>query len=257
MATNIKGKFMASKNAITHGIFAQKSMLSEEESLELETLATNLIQDLQPANQIEAALVDRIIQAVWRQRRLQRAESAQIALAQMPFNVITEVNTTLNLDIKDWKNGNDLKEATSEEIKSRENHLKIREEFQTINITEASKDLQLLRNCPIILANLKTRANNLNLEFLEFTKNSSDVENYLLHLKDLVEKRYQADIEKQLVRAIGEIVKETKVIPKPAIMDQLMKYQVQLDNDLYKALAELRKAREYRLKTIEAEVIDA
>jgi len=36
-----------------------------------------------------------------------------------------------------------------------------------------------------------------------------------------------------------------------------MKYQVQLDNDLYKALAELRKAREYRLKTIEAEVIDA
>ena len=45
-------------------------------------------------------------------------------------------------------------------------------------------------------------------------------------------------------------------MPNPIAIDQLMRYQVQLDNDLYKAINELRKLQEWRIKTIEGELVD-
>jgi hypothetical protein len=45
-------------------------------------------------------------------------------------------------------------------------------------------------------------------------------------------------------------------IPQGVDITVMTRYQVQLDNDLYRAMSALQKYREHKLKVIEGEIID-
>ena len=249
------GKAKSSQNAMTFGILSANPLLSDEDPEELSELTNNLISSFRPADQIEAALVDRIIYAIWRQRRLQKAETAQIELARLPQSLMLEVNTSMMWDPKKWRSANDLREATEDEINKTAFYKKIAEELKQCDIEAASKDVTLLESFPHLLTNLRTMASRSGKSWEEFAQDPANITSYLDSLKALTETHLENDIDKNLVRALGGIIKMSRMIPKPKLMEQLMKYQVQLDNDLYKALDALRKQQQYRLKTIEGEIV--
>jgi hypothetical protein len=93
--TSIQGKLKVSQNAITHGIFATAPLLETENLEEYQLLYDSLFKELMPASQLEAAIVERIIHSIWRQKRLEKAEAAKIAIEQLPQQLIFEVNATM------------------------------------------------------------------------------------------------------------------------------------------------------------------
>ena len=70
----IVGKSAASRNALKHGILSADLIILEEKRHDLETLRLGIYQTLCPEGAIEELLVEKIINAIWRIRRLTKAE---------------------------------------------------------------------------------------------------------------------------------------------------------------------------------------
>ena len=70
-----QGKASAHLNATRHGLLSQEVLLPGEDEDALKELAERLRAELQPVGEMESLLVERIIDAVWRLRRLSRVEA--------------------------------------------------------------------------------------------------------------------------------------------------------------------------------------
>jgi hypothetical protein len=74
------GKNKISQNAITHGLFSKQLVLADENPLEYQLLLDQLQQELSPVGILEQSLVERVAQTLWKQKRLVKAETAQLNL---------------------------------------------------------------------------------------------------------------------------------------------------------------------------------
>jgi hypothetical protein len=70
-----EGKAAVRHNATKHGLLSQEVLLPGEDAAALEELGERLRAELQPVGELESMLVDRIIAAYWRLRRLGRVEA--------------------------------------------------------------------------------------------------------------------------------------------------------------------------------------
>lgn len=71
-----QGKAIAAQNALRHGLFAKDLLLSGESADELLELKTSTLTRLNPRDAFELELVERVVTACWKLRRLQRVERA-------------------------------------------------------------------------------------------------------------------------------------------------------------------------------------
>ena len=76
------GKAIVAQNARTHGLLSRSLIIEGESQEEFSGLLTLLSDEFQPVGLVEQALVERVAIALWRQRRLVRAESAEVSLNQ-------------------------------------------------------------------------------------------------------------------------------------------------------------------------------
>lgn len=79
------GKWIASTNAVRHGVFAKHLLLPGEDPAELSTLKGEMLQRLNPRDGLELRLVERVTVALWKLQRLQRAEQALHTSAMIKF----------------------------------------------------------------------------------------------------------------------------------------------------------------------------
>jgi hypothetical protein len=70
-----EGRASIRLNARTHGLLSQEVLLPGEDEEALKELDENLKAELQPVGELETLLVDRIVAAHWRLRRLRRVEA--------------------------------------------------------------------------------------------------------------------------------------------------------------------------------------
>jgi hypothetical protein len=68
------GKAKSSQNRLCHGFYSKQLLLPGEDPRELEQLRQELMTDLRPCGAMQVLLVDRLVAAHWRLRRLQRIE---------------------------------------------------------------------------------------------------------------------------------------------------------------------------------------
>ena len=69
------GKAIVAQNARKHGLLAQKLLLPDENQLEFKKFRKHLYRQLNPTNPLEILLLERVIAAAWRLRRLLRIET--------------------------------------------------------------------------------------------------------------------------------------------------------------------------------------
>ena len=74
------GRAAASRNALRHGLRSNQLLLAGEDPEEFAQLNADLLEALAPVGAVELSLAERIVIAIWRQRRLTRAETATLAL---------------------------------------------------------------------------------------------------------------------------------------------------------------------------------
>jgi hypothetical protein len=78
----VEGKAASSRNALRHGLLSGQVVLPDESAAEFDEFCDRITTDRSPVGEIEAILVERIVFASWRLRRVARIEAAAVR-AQM------------------------------------------------------------------------------------------------------------------------------------------------------------------------------
>ncbi len=79
---SVAGKQKVSQNAKQYGILSTHLVLENESREEFDFLLATLQQEMEPNGLLENTLFERLAVAMWRQRRLVRAESAELELRE-------------------------------------------------------------------------------------------------------------------------------------------------------------------------------
>ena len=70
-----EGKAAVSLNPLKHGLLSQQTLLPNEDEASLMQLSERLHSQLQPVGELESLLVERIVAAAWRLRRVLAVEA--------------------------------------------------------------------------------------------------------------------------------------------------------------------------------------
>lgn len=236
------GKSVVSQNARTHGLLSRNLIVEGESQEEFSQLLAELADEFQPVGLVEHALVERVGIALWRQRRLVRAESAEVSLNQQSFGSrqTNKVGDVLNLDFtvsRDIKAPADV--AGDSDISRLINSRKI---WESLRDSGAADEADVFSSLPqgvqkYLLQNYGGDADEIDAAIkAEFGSWKKLFVRYVAH--------YDSLIEKQRIREVSRLVMQSQALPSQT--DLLARYQTALDNDLYKALKALREAQTWR-----------
>lgn len=243
------GKNIIATNAVKHGLFSKNLILADEDPFEYRSLLEQLRAELKPSGILEQTLTERIAVSLWRQKRLLRSETASIELNRKPKNIVEGVNQQLCLTFsKNPLSEKDLVEVDSEHIQWCNTIL---EEYDTYDFTKLLNINKIKELTPLIYQQLvedaeaeqETLADYLNL----FQTPSEYFTDLAVYCRDQIKQIEQRPV----VLEIAALVKSKKAILQEKAREAFAKYQVMIDNELYKALKALREAQEWRLKTLD------
>ena len=241
----VQGKQTVSNNALKHGVFSKSLILADEDPDEYKSLLEQLLQELHPCGLLEQTLVERIALTLWRQRRLVRAETANIESGRLAKQIVIAVNQELDLSYT----SRELKEADLMPFDP--THYQwceaILNELDSL-FEQTSLDLNKIKDiAPNAYQQLLSDAQESALTPVKFLQDYKQPFDYFDSLRDYCIKEIQKKHQHQMVSAVAELVKCKSVILKEKLRDSLCKYQVMLDNELYKAMKALRDAQEWRM----------
>ena len=251
---SIQGKLKVSQNAITHGIFAASPLLPNENAEEFKNLCQG-IADIYPAvDAIAAGLVERIILAIWRQKRLRIAEAAKLQISMTPEIMAEEISDLLRLPY----NRRISAEAISQDQEDAYNYWKkVVDEFERLNIKAAPSNLaQVSTGAPNVYYQLKQQALKSVASYDIFMKSPDKIIASLESIKKQAEDIVANNEIKHTAYTIAEQMKLAKLIPDGKSVDFLSKYQVQLDTDFYRAVDAYKKHLAWRAENLEIEVTE-
>ena len=128
----IDGKAVASRNALRHGLRSNRLLLDGEDPEEFAELQADLFDALAPVGAVELSLAERIVIAIWRQRRVARAEAAALSIERRDDAVLDGLRRLHNWDERDEITATCLKSfdpelvpwcrAVLEEVEALEDH---------------------------------------------------------------------------------------------------------------------------------------
>lgn len=251
---SIQGKLKVSQNAITHGIFAASPLLPNENAEEFKNLCQG-IADIYPAvDAIAAGLVERIILAIWRQKRLRIAEAAKLQISMTPEIMAEEISDALRLPYNRRLNAENISKEQEDNFSY---WTKVLAEYAKININAApAKLVELSTQAPMVYAHLKDDALKSISTYAVFMKTPAQIIASLEKTKKYAEDFITSNTIKHTAYTIAEQMKLAKLIPDGNSVDFLSKYQVQLDTDFYRAVDAYKKHLAWRAENLEIDVTE-
>ncbi len=172
-----EGKDIVRLNALKHGLLSQEVLLPGEDEAALKELGERLRAELQPMGELESILVDRIIAATWRLRRLGRVEAGIFA----------------------WEFYGELSERAQQEASTYEKHQYedlLKDLGRTTTITNDRKHQEALSKAQEMKAKQDAETATLGRTFIR----DADKANAFSKLS-----RYETAIERSLYRALHEL----------------------------------------------------
>lgn len=244
------GKAKVAQNAITHGLFSKQLILADENPLEYQLLLEQLQQELSPVGILEQSLVERVAISLWKQKRLVRAENARLNLELQTQKLVNAVNSELNLSFSSHAiSERDLTETDDVHIGRYETILL---ELEMIDLSK-SIDITEIEACfPSVFQELCIGAKLNAVTPEEYLHKYETPSNFFKHVAHYCRDELQQLERKQLVLAVAQMVKDKRAILSEKSRDSLAKYQVMLDNELYKAIKAFREVQAWRIDTLPA-----
>ena len=252
--TSIEGKKRSSMNAMTHGILSTITTLPGEDEAFMQSLHEDILNTYQPQDTMERCLVDRITIAMVRQVRLCQAEAAKLKLSMRPEILAESLTRVLHHTT--------LKRFRAEELSDQVEHnyqyyLTVLEEMKPYPLETSIPSTAALESAmPKTLSLLKSKAKEKELAWEDFSEKSGHVMVALREIRRDASNHITANRDIHLAHSLMEDMKVIHRIPQGVDITLMTRYQVQLDNDLYRAMNALQKYREHKPKVIEGEIID-
>jgi hypothetical protein len=228
------GKSIVANNAVKHGLFSKNLILADENPLQYENLLDQLQTELNPSGVLEQALVERIAVSLWRQQRLVCAETAYIELNRKPKNIVAGINQELGLTYSEKAlTEKDMVEFDAEQYQWCQEVLK---EYEAIDLGDTLNIPSLEKTAPLIHRQLLSDAEEdqeTPADYLQAFKNPVE---YFIDLAHYCQEQIKQAEQRPMVLEIAAMVKSKRAILQNKTREALMKYQVMLDNELYKAI---------------------
>lgn len=243
------GKSIAAQNSLKHGILSQRIIVGSESQDLFNAFSQDILEDFAPRSQVEREIVERIIYSMWKQRRLRNAETASAELAARPEVILKEMNISCINDYSDRFRLSDFSETT---IRDYETIEKLLQKLLTVDYDQASKNVTLFeQNYSVFKTYLeivaKKHRSDYNTIKYSPVRMVDLLEKLELEFRDILLNQNKAYRALQL----KALMEQAHQIPRDAANQFLARYQVQLDNEIYKAMQMLRKHREWHMQFIE------
>jgi hypothetical protein len=237
------GKAASSGNAVQHGILSRHLILPSESRDEFDALLQQLMTEQQPVGTLEQALVERMAVALWRQRRLVAAETAQVQLQQADLSGPEIVRITQITGIREVEWLNIVARQPMAELVDLE---AVFAACYAWIVQEPMRDVKALAvlkvRVPIVWGHLAD-ALGVDTPQQAADKIASDGAKALHEWEKAV--RFQATRLHKVVPVLQQMRQSALQLRES---DVLSRYQSSLDNDLYKAMRALREAQHHRLE---------
>ena len=245
------GKRVVAGNAVKHGIFSKQLILSDENSSEYQVLLEGLQAELRPVGVLEQSLIERIAITLWRQKRLVRSETAHIELERRPSDIVSGVNKALKYSytLDNFLKEDDLTEFDQEQYQWCQSVIQEYENFEPVELTDINA---LKKDAPLIHQQLSEEAEADHQAMDEYLNEWDQPLDYFIDLIKYCQAQIQKADQRPLVLELAALVQSKKAILQDKLRDTLSKYQVMLDNELYKAIKALRETQSWRLEILEA-----
>lgn len=252
--TSIEGKKRSSTNAMTHGILSTITTLPGENEEFMQGLREDILNTYQPQDTMERCLVDRITIAMVRQVRLCQAEAAKLKLSMRPEILAESLSQVLrHSTIRNFK----AEDLTDDMEYNYQYYLTVNEEMKPYPLDSTLPSLGMLeRTMPKTFSLLKNRAKQSEIAWEVFREDLNQVIKTLREIKKEASNHIASSRTIHVAHSLLEDMKVIHRIPHGVDITLMTRYQVQLDNDLYRAMNALQKYREHKPKVIEGEVID-
>lgn len=265
-ANTIEGKQIVSSNALKHGLFSQRLILTDESLDDYALLVDGLINSLNPVGTLEQLLVEKIAVATWKQLRLTRAESASIELDR-------RMDRAVNIDYvskaigRTWEEPTLEKSEFEQETDNEREYLAYCKEFMK-QFEDIDDDVlinidlvKLKAEASLIYQRLVDEAHDEEIELNTYIndylkKDDMGIHEWACSVGDWKRKEISRLNRKTLVLKVAEQLKNK--LTAPIDNELLARYQAGIDNELYKAIEALRKQQEWRSKgmvTLEADAV--
>jgi hypothetical protein len=242
-----RGKAVSSANATRHGMLSRELLLPHEDPAEFDELLSALIDELGAVGTLECTLVERIAVAIWRQRRLVRAEHRDIQLqndvaAKAPEND-DKVHKLLAKSDGDVQQIILSGEHLASNLDAFERELHMLPLAVDMSLTEFERDFPILfRLHPVPKSLYEKDSGSAAMLFRSFGSPQELQAKWLPDVQIAKAERANSDAARAALRAIST----------PSDTDRLARYQAALDNEWYKAMRAFREARKYRLSSLES-----
>lgn len=242
------GKAASSANARRHGILSQELMLPHEDPAEFDELLNSLIAELGAQGTLERTLVERIAVAIWRQRRLVRAERQDIerqndaaadgaagsgggGVKLVLLADAAAIRLTLSL------------EPYASNLDALEREVRMLPASEAMSFAQYTDAFPLFSG--IFPAPTESETNKAFSETSLVKMYGTPQERQAAWLPAILEAK-QAGAQLQAERAAR------RAVSIPSNTDNLARYQAALDNEWYKAMRAFREARKDRLRTLDS-----
>jgi hypothetical protein len=189
-----EGKAAVRLNALKHGLLSREILLPGEDEEALRELGERLRAELQPVGELENLLVDRIIAAYWRLRRLGQVETGIFAWER--YEELAERAESEAREYESWST-DELMDLINTRITDEEKHAQALEKVRQMRSEQQAESITLGRT----FARDADKAN-------AFSKLS----------------RYETAIERQLYKALHELERRQAArlgasVPAPVAVD--------------------------------------
>lgn len=242
------GKAKVSQNALTHGLFSKQLILADENPLDYQLLLEQLQQELSPVGILEQSLVERVAISLWKQKRLLKAETARLNLELQPRQLVNAVNCELNWSFSSHTiSEQDLNEVDEAQIAHCEAILR---EFDMIDESEAFDAAKIEVQLPTIFQELCKGAKFNDATPEGYLQKYETPAHYFRHVARYARDQLLQLERQQLVLVVAQMIKDKRAILPEQSRDSLAKYQVMLDNELYKAIKALREMQAWRVDSL-------
>jgi len=251
---SIEGKQKVAGNALKHGIFSKNLLLTDEDHLAYYQLLGQLSLELSPIGRLEHTLIERIAVSLWRQQRLIRAETATVELEYKPIHIVTGINQELNLSFSD----NAVTEDDLTEVDQDHYHWcqAVVAEFHSMDTPDSTTIAWLIKLAPLMHQQLLTGAEEEGQSPEQYLQEFNNPNDFFISLVRYCQDQIKQAEKRPLILEIARLVKNKRSILKEKLRESLAKYQIMLDNELYKALKALRDTQDWRYKTLTIVPVD-
>ena len=253
-----EGKAVVAGNAVKHGILSTRILLAGESADLFNQLRDDMDKALKPVGILELVLSEKIAAAIWKQRRLIEAETASIELCrdmrvrknQHQVDAVLGGLSNITID--------DLALQTEDDRDQIQWCASVLAEFEALDdaVLEANDLAELGKAAPLIAGQFHKEAKEESETPSDYLiilgNNDRDLEMWVRDLEEWCAKEIARYERRPIIQAVANLVQSKQ--SAPIELELLARYQVALDGELYRAMDQLRKQQEWRIKCgIEAE----